>query len=610
MDVKLSVVILILNSWFSSRIVSASVSQSNYTHLPKIYNFDENEICQDDYVLCKLNIKLKPQSQTNPPRIWKMMEKINRERSGIFKRDVIYRGLCLPKNHQNFEYSEYASDGLIGRVEQSFCSDKEKFHRLIDSVDIAFGCLSAVYISFIIYSTIRTCKNGQTVNRYIKIFSITETWKDLRKPDKREDFKKLRSMQGIRTISMLIIVTAHNFVGTVGLFIENPEYIEVFCNELYRSILVNHFGLIVQTFFTISSWLLAVQLHRITERNGEITLGDLLTLALNRVVRLMPAVMIVIFLHRSSLLVLVSDPLYHSLLNGEIDRCREGWWRNIFFIQNFYKFDGQICSPGTWYIAADTQLYFMVLVLFYLSQKLKIPIKFLLGGVTCITVCNHAYTVFTTDFDGLIQFTPKILPTEYVFQTKEFVFSYSRTICQLATYVIGFTFGSIYVKQKHNFIFDNFTKKMFWLAAFLGLPLITTLLYSHKSSRVMEAILAISMRPLFSLGIAVGLLGMATKTGGLIKKFFEWEPLVFLGNFTYSIYMFHFLMLFGRIYYVARMEYLSDLKYIRNLIVDIVSSFSIGILMYTILEHPFVQLQKMILPQVKTKKEIVKIKES
>ncbi|KAK9891037.1 hypothetical protein WA026_013367 [Henosepilachna vigintioctopunctata] len=94
---------------------------------------------------------------------------------------------------------------------------------------------------------------------------------------------------------------------------------------------------------------------------------------------------------------------------------------------------------------------------------------------------------------------------------------------------------------------------------------------------------------------------MATNTGGILKKFLEWEPLVFLGNITYSVYMFHFMIIFGKIIFWSNMVEHSNLFYLENLTMDIVLSFAFGMLMYIILEHPLGQLQKILLPQIKTK---------
>ncbi|KAK9891028.1 hypothetical protein WA026_013360 [Henosepilachna vigintioctopunctata] len=96
---------------------------------------------------------------------------------------------------------------------------------------------------------------------------------------------------------------------------------------------------------------------------------------------------------------------------------------------------------------------------------------------------------------------------------------------------------------------------------------------------------------------------MATKTGGFMRNFLQSKPLVFLGNFNYCVYVFHFLILYLRFGTTTKMVVLSDKFYLINLSVDIIGSFAVAMMLYFLLEHPFAKLQKRLLPQIRTPKK-------
>lgn len=85
----------------------------------------------------------------------------------------------------------------------------------------------------------------------------------------------------------------------------------------------------------------------------------------------------------------------------------------------------------------------------------------------------------------------------------------------------------------------------------------------YQYSRLTSALLIVILRPLYSIGIGIGILGMSEKIGGntsinvehLIYHFIisgyaqsvcEWRPAIFMGNFTYSTYVVHYVYVFYR----------------------------------------------------------------
>lgn len=369
--------------------------------------------------------------------------------------------------------------------------------------------------------------------------------------------------------------------------------------------MVTTFGYLVQIYFLFSSWLLAVQFKNLYQKNGEITLRDVFLLAVNRYFRLIPAVFCVFFLHRHSIGPLISQDIYKELVHKETSRCFNYGWKNFLFIQNIFVPE-EMCSPGTWYIAVDTQLYVLSLIILFLKYRYNIGLRY---SISCVIVfCSWAQITkcFQYDIDGLIRIRPKLVDARKVFLAKEFLESYIHPYSNVQTYMLGLVFGGIYSNYKNKQIFNTITKKVLWLLSFIGLPLLTIYITTFQYSRATETLLGIIARPLFALGIAIGLLGMAAKTGGPIKRLLEWEPLVLIANFTYSTYMYHFIIVFMRTFNVNEITQFSDFTLGKSMFLDVILSFSGGTIMYILWEQPLGQLQKLTIPQPKNKKSDVK----
>ncbi|XP_044744523.1 uncharacterized protein LOC123306545 isoform X2 [Coccinella septempunctata] len=475
---------------FFLEATASSLSQ-DYALLPKIFYLNDTEECPDDKFYCKVDIRLKPKDEENPPKVWELITK-----DSMYRRDHVFRGFCIGEKSIEQKLEEELHEyNLTGNIIESYCERKKTFYAEMELVDLIIISFFMAHLGFIIYSTIRTnhSKNDglskSDDNKYLKMFSLTNTWREINNPNRNEHFDNLLSFQGMRTFGMVLVTSIHSIlVSMMVLFVRNPEYFEE-------------------------------------------------------------------------------------------------------------------CAPVTWYAAADFQLYILLSGIFYVSRKLKIPMKYFFGLIAFLAAFIQIFNMFTINFEGLVRFNPRFLPAEKFMASAEMSFSYLPTYGSAITYIIGFLFGSIYWHNRNKPIFDTMMKKLTFYAAFIGLPLLASYLTEYRPNRVVEAVLNPLVRPLFGLGIAVGLLGMATGSGGYIKKFFESAPMVFLGNFTYSTYLFHFTLVFGRRVFRAGNIEVDDLVCYGNTLIDVPLSFMIGIVFYMILEHPLIRLQKIFIPQISNRRK-------
>lgn len=90
-------------------------------------------------------------------------------------------------------------------------------------------------------------------------------------------------------------------------------------------------------------------------------------LFLYRVVRLTPAYAFVIGLNEVAL----RYTHYHSVFDSAVAdhvTCDLYWWRNLLYINNLYS-QQEMCMVWSWYMANDTQFYFIGILLLLISVK-------------------------------------------------------------------------------------------------------------------------------------------------------------------------------------------------------------------------------------------------
>lgn len=120
--------------------------------------------------------------------------------------------------------------------------------------------------------------------------------------------------------------------------------------------------LLVDSFLLLSGFLFArLLLIELDKRHGKVNFG---LLYIFRYMRLTPAYGAIIALYATWLPRLGSGPLWDQQMQLEQARCRESWWRNALYINNYLGTD-RICMFQSWYLAADSQLFVLAPLLLY-----------------------------------------------------------------------------------------------------------------------------------------------------------------------------------------------------------------------------------------------------
>lgn len=173
----------------------------------------------------------------------------------------------------------------------------------------------------------------------------------------------LDSLHGIRVISMLWIILTHTYLLPIkSTMVSSRKFLHV--SESYFFQFIVNGWVLVDSFFFVGALLLTFnQLRTLNRTKGRI---NLFRIVLSRLIRISPSLWFIIsFIF--VLPVFVRGPLMEEYLKEQLQYCRDGWFLNVLFINNWVPYE-KICMLHTWYLSADLQMYlvslFIILILY------------------------------------------------------------------------------------------------------------------------------------------------------------------------------------------------------------------------------------------------------
>ncbi|GBM82866.1 Nose resistant to fluoxetine protein 6 [Araneus ventricosus] len=168
---------------------------------------------------------------------------------------------------------------------------------------------------------------------------------------------KLSCLHGFRFLSITWIILAHTYLNInfqlfrglrKGIIIQQDPFFQAVVNA----------SVAVDTFFFIGGLLvcyITVNVVRETKKPFNIPVY-----IIHRLFRLYPVyIMVIIFIFLAP--ILGSGPVYHDMTDNFVNDCKNNWWTNLLFVNNFVRADHP-CLPQSWYISCDMQLYIAALI--------------------------------------------------------------------------------------------------------------------------------------------------------------------------------------------------------------------------------------------------------
>ncbi|KOB75675.1 Uncharacterized protein OBRU01_07165 [Operophtera brumata] len=237
-----------------------------------------------------------------------------------------------------------------------------------------------------------------------------------------------------------------------------------------------------------------------------------------------------------------NGPFWNNLVTIEAKDCQKDWWKHLLYINNY--FDDSYCMPQTWYLAADTQLFVLGVIVIVLcktprSRKVVFSILFLFGMVV-----PGLHTYFQ-DLDGFLIVSPTTAVDLFV-NDPTFNNVYKRGHTNISCYMLGLASGYlIYYLQETNFDVSKYKRwrPFYWALLPFGCCLILLCKLNYAEGPRMDVLyrvaIACLIKPIFGLTSIILILGAIFKIESYYRGFFEWRGWTSLGRLSYSAYLLH-----------------------------------------------------------------------
>ncbi|CAG9862563.1 unnamed protein product [Phyllotreta striolata] len=524
-------------------------------------------------------------------------------------RNMVNVGWCIPSSCSVLDLEEYLNS-YLSEVDNSFkkqnVSYKAKFSEVFcqtnaendyfDVADICFCFLAILLIACVILATAydytkteaseeKPFKKSRS-SKLLTAFSARANFLELSKSD--DSNPALAILYGMRTICIFAIIIDHRFGTFISSAVLNFNYLE----EQYRSAIacvLFHGDLFVDSFFILSGLLVVYSLLNQMERHRM----NPAFVILMRYVRLTPVYAFVIFYYATIFNHSGAGPLWKLVAGGDWRDCRENWWANLLYINNYYNVD-HTCMTHSWYLPCDFHYFIIAIFLVALIKKRE---KIGLAGLLVLTIVSLAIPFAITMIyqrPGLMHFYPEFLtgPKVYI----DFQLTYNKTHTRATPYFIGMFIGYLYYQLKET------NKHVCRVKSFLIIAVSFVLMLGTLfSARVFydpyhqyNALESASYASLHRLSWAVGTGGLLYTASfghfGFLKVVLSWSPWIPLSKLVYGAYLCHMsFQLRGAAKFMSPRQ-ITYFDVISLGLSDIVLAFTTALALYLMIEAPFRKL--------------------
>ncbi|XP_050093927.1 nose resistant to fluoxetine protein 6-like [Anopheles aquasalis] len=640
-------------SWLVAGGTLLETPASDYWRMPRVFQYDDYDVCLNDNptigsVYCVVKAIVHPDTQSD---IWHLIERASVNWKQNLNHAHLDRGLCLrdceqrllasgghndtrllvPKLATDFRYTflpgafrdtdeyrrnyselmekcvnaELLSDyGLKAQTEIEYCDSANQSYP-IDWLEITFILITLAVIGIVFASSLydHHCKTTSGLNHYktdlqsqsqmfLVSFSIIRNWYRI---TSRTDDQLSHDLRYIHAIRMLV------FLGvTLGhvVFYAQPRTaltIEERFDDVVSMIIINGTQ-IVTTFFAISSMLLVLFfVQKVEQTKRLVGVVEIFIISLARYVRLTPVYAFVMLFEATWMIRLGDGPLWRKGVETGRTYCRENWWTNLLYINNYFKVE-QPCMLHTWYLAADFHLFVYGLIICALITRFPKIRNILIGTLLLLCYIGTSVIIYIKEYDAIPIFAPEHI-RYFFWYWKVYQDVYVPTHMYLLNYTFAIGCAFYYIHLSKNRTNYNWVLKVSWFASCLVIPSLFAAGYIFYRYRFDTP--SIWMSFLFpTIRLAYGAVmffigvGLSFRFIKLLTRLADIPFFTILGRLTYSAYLCHL--------FLIKFSLFSTRSFFRYGMIEILSiwaasvflSYLVAWILCLVLESPFIALQR------------------
>ncbi|XP_047996849.1 nose resistant to fluoxetine protein 6-like [Leguminivora glycinivorella] len=595
-----------------------SLNLTEYYKFPELYQMDDYDPCvtKPGGLYCLMDADLYPGENTE---LMGTLREYSEYRIKHFNHTQVHRALCVTKtckdfiHDRNLEIEEDLKLTLEECLNASLWSEYKLTARLTNILsckkhgekryfDIGDYIMAAVYIVLIILNVLGTVHDelkGKTTGiPFLLAFSLRKNWRRLTAPSSAisdHRLRRLKVIDSLRSLTIFGVFSTHTALAISFSYIKNPYYFETAYDDIKKLLLITG-PVVTYTFFMMSGFLVAFNVELQAEKR-KITLWDWPKGVLLRYLRLTPCLALVMFTIMTVNRHFGDGPQWDVVVTGESRACNQYWWAHLLYINN-YIYDDSQCLPQGWYLAADTQLFALGLLVCVLCRQPRSQLL-VIGSLAVISLVIPAAYTYIQDYDAIAYQSPELFRTVYK-NYDTFRTMYIGAHTNLSTYVVGLAGGLLTFRWlKNEKESSNMFKRHRWVI-WLLVPSGFSCVYSsgflyidgYQPSMTTKVLVATIRKPAMQLINVTILMGCVFKAENIVRGLLEWRGFTWIARVSYSAFLIHTIIQRGMIGTQRLPTYASDIYMVMILAGTAFLSLAGAVLLWLMVEAPLATVVK------------------
>uniref|UniRef100_A0A182YEG2 Acyltransferase 3 domain-containing protein n=1 Tax=Anopheles stephensi TaxID=30069 RepID=A0A182YEG2_ANOST len=474
--------------------------------------------------------------------------------------------------------------------------------RPFDALELLFLAILGTLLGTLILSSILDFNRVDRDNVIVSAFSIRRNWDRLHERPSSQLHRDLRYIDGLRVIINHLVIVLHSFLIASAAPSRNYDELEEMMSFAPLLIYISSNAFLVQVFFTIGGYLLSVNVLRDSEKTP-INVRYAGNKVLNRLLRLVPVYAFFLLFSVSVNKRFDVNLSGYRLFTAENAICRQNWWANLFFVNNFL-WPEELCLMHTWYLAADLQLFLMamgLLLVIYRWPK-SVGVVFLGGVIASFVIPGYVLHVHK-----LHPVLPaKLSETKFLtmydpWLRRIYLPSYTNT----GSYLFGVIAGYVYhgtktnrIQLQNSLLFKAVDKCV--TPVLIGVIMSTYLWYAIDIPKpnIWVTLYSSLYRNIIGIFVAVCFMRCIITPRGDIRKFLSNRFLTTLGKLTYSAYVLHDVVMRFILLNESYNTLISAPTFFMYVYIVTALAFIGGLVVFLVIEQPMIQLLKPYVNQI------------
>ncbi|XP_037954991.1 nose resistant to fluoxetine protein 6-like [Teleopsis dalmanni] len=370
---------------------------------------------------------------------------------------------------------------------------------------------------------------------FVKCFDVQENYEKLvatKEPTNAS--KDIPVINGLRSVCAIWIMIFH-VVWFMYFTVNNKTFLISYAEQIFFQY-VSSAPLLVDVFFTISGFLQVYNFMRNTKQMDQIrknsltqNLKQFFKLVFHRYLRLGPLYLVILAAVDVLYAYIADVSVYH--INERFDEmCSQHWWRNLLFIQNFFK-HLDMCANWTWSLACEMQYFLLATILLFIYAKhpkfVKSTVVTLFAGNVLWTYCIGLNSKFQLSFDAAFATGTEIYISPFV---------------RILPYIMGavsawYLFERQQEEQTQRIEISETKEKCCWNLSILVFFVCIYSTIKRDISYLFSISLFVIGRYFFSLTICWMIVGSATGRGIWWSRILEAKVFQHVNRLSYAIYL-------------------------------------------------------------------------